>query len=248
MGNALVSALAWLEILGDGEVIVVDDASTDDTEGVIAERFGDEIARGRVTIHRLRENRGVTGAKNAGAALASHPWIVFLDSDDVLIRDAALEVREELTHSSAPVVFFRCVDMANGELIGEPLQSGTEAGLRTLLSSWRWGECLPVVRRTAILAHPYSEDLRGYEGLAYARMIAALGPARVSSVVARRYDAGDHVRETTESRISRWRRHERYTFIVLSEFFRYLSFATKVRYGLSNLRARFDGIRAAFVR
>lgn len=246
VGRALDSALAWLSMLSEAELIVVDDASTDGTAEVISARYRAELESGKMTLHRLVKNRGVTGAKNAGAAFASNAWIVFLDSDDRLIPEAALDVWDELRDTAAPVVFFRCTDMASGELIGACPPAAAEVGLRTLLSGWRWGECLPVVRREAALAFPYAEELRGYEGLAYARMVAALGPARVSAVVARRYDAGNHGRETTASRLSRWRRHQHYTETMLSEFFPHLSPRMVVRYALSNLRARFDGLRAAF--
>lgn len=63
------------------EVIVIDDGSTDDTPAVCA-GFGDGITYRRV------ENGGVSAARNLGAKLATSDWILFLDSDDVLLRTA----------------------------------------------------------------------------------------------------------------------------------------------------------------
>lgn len=60
----------------DFELIVVDDGSADDTPHV-----ADEYA-GRIRYIR-QENRGVSAARNAGAAAASSPWLAFLDSDDL---------------------------------------------------------------------------------------------------------------------------------------------------------------------
>jgi hypothetical protein len=77
--RAIDSVLA--QSCDDFELIVVDDGSTDTTATVI-ESFGD----GPRCVS--QPNRGVSAARNAGAATASAPWIVFLDSDDELSPDA----------------------------------------------------------------------------------------------------------------------------------------------------------------
>lgn len=58
------------------EIIVVDDASPDDTAGVVA-RYGD-----RVRYLRRERNAGVSAARNYGAAEARGDWLAFLDADD----------------------------------------------------------------------------------------------------------------------------------------------------------------------
>lgn len=58
------------------EVIVVDDASSDETAAV-ARSYG-----ARLRYQRLHENRGVSAARNHGIALARGAWIAFCDSDD----------------------------------------------------------------------------------------------------------------------------------------------------------------------
>ena len=61
----------------DFEVIVVDDASTDDTEQVVKE-FRDS----RVLYARHHENKGGGSARNTGIGLAQGEYVAFLDSDD----------------------------------------------------------------------------------------------------------------------------------------------------------------------
>jgi glycosyltransferase involved in cell wall biosynthesis len=64
------------------EVIVVDEASTDDTGAVVA-AVGDR--RIRVVHHDVA--RGVSAARNRGAAEACGEWVAFLDDDDLWAPD-----------------------------------------------------------------------------------------------------------------------------------------------------------------
>jgi len=76
--NAIESALAQGDVVS--EIVVVDDASTDDTPRVLG-RWG----RDRVRVVRRTTNSGGCGApRNDGTAFAQSPWIFYLDSDDVL--------------------------------------------------------------------------------------------------------------------------------------------------------------------
>jgi len=59
------------------EIIVVDDGSTDDTADVL-DGYGDAIR-----VLRLKENRGVSAARNRGIEAACCRYVAFLDSDDL---------------------------------------------------------------------------------------------------------------------------------------------------------------------
>jgi glycosyltransferase involved in cell wall biosynthesis len=73
--RAIASVLA--QTLGDFEIVVVDDASTDDTRDAVG-RFADP----RIRLVTLPENRGAAGARNAGIAESRGELISLLDSDD----------------------------------------------------------------------------------------------------------------------------------------------------------------------
>ncbi len=60
----------------DTEIVIVDDASDDDTNGVLAS-FGD-----RITVVRHAQQRGANAARNTGLAAASGDFIAFADADN----------------------------------------------------------------------------------------------------------------------------------------------------------------------
>ncbi len=72
----LTSVLRQREV--DLRVIVVDDASTENLTDVVS-RFADS----RVNVARQRVTRGVSAARNRGAAEATTEWVAFCDDDDL---------------------------------------------------------------------------------------------------------------------------------------------------------------------
>ena len=79
VGDAVASVLAQTH--ADLELVVVDDGSTDATSDVLA-GCGDP----RLRVLR-QENRGVSAARNAGAAASSGSMLALLDSDDVWLPE-----------------------------------------------------------------------------------------------------------------------------------------------------------------
>lgn len=62
------------------EVILVDDASGDETLGVLREI--EKINSRLIKVVSLEKNVGAASARNAGWAIASQPYLAFLDADD----------------------------------------------------------------------------------------------------------------------------------------------------------------------
>ena len=85
------------------EVIVVDDGSTDETS-VICASFGNSIR------YRYVDNGGVARARNIGAAMATGEWLLFLDSDDLLMADAAETLLETAQQNSASVAYGQVIE------------------------------------------------------------------------------------------------------------------------------------------
>lgn len=63
------------------EIIVVNDASSDNTVAILSNYEND------VRIIHLAENRGLAGARNEGVRKAKGQYVVFLDADDYLHAD-----------------------------------------------------------------------------------------------------------------------------------------------------------------
>lgn len=83
LNNCLSSIEAWLEANSHtGEIIVVDNASTDGTASMIQRRFPD------VTLIQNRHNSGFAAANNQGMRAASGRHICLLNPDTTILGDA----------------------------------------------------------------------------------------------------------------------------------------------------------------
>lgn len=89
------------QTFGDWELIVVDDASSQDDADEVMRTTDDP----RVRIFALPENRGISGARNEALRLARGRYVVPLDSDDWVLPTYLEEVAEEFSrHPELDVV------------------------------------------------------------------------------------------------------------------------------------------------
>lgn len=151
------------------EVIVVDDASDDDSEAVVR-GIGDK----RVRYQRLPENRGPAGARNAGVTGARADLVAFQDSDDEWMPDK-LEKQLALLASGGPETGVVYCDMLRVDADGKT----TAPHHSPMLERGRWLDPLTgfyapfglgiqscLIRRDAYLdAGGFVEDLRCFEDL-----------------------------------------------------------------------------------
>lgn len=84
---------------GELEIILVDDGSPDGC-GAICDEYAEKDRRVKV-IH--QENRGLSGARNAGLKLASGEFVAFLDSDDYIDPDMYEKLRKVLLEQDADI-------------------------------------------------------------------------------------------------------------------------------------------------
>lgn len=95
------------------EVIVVDDASTDETAAVV-EAFS---AKSSVPVHYIRHQKrsGAPAARNTGLEHASGEYILY-GEDDVLLEEGYITVLlEDISAFHADIIAGRCIGMKFGE-------------------------------------------------------------------------------------------------------------------------------------
>jgi glycosyltransferase involved in cell wall biosynthesis len=92
------------------EVILVDDASGDDTLGVL-HAVAEQYPRGWITVVALDRNGGPGTARNRGWDAATSPYIAFLDADDAWCpRKLELQYQWMLQHPEAMLTGHDCAD------------------------------------------------------------------------------------------------------------------------------------------
>jgi glycosyltransferase involved in cell wall biosynthesis len=135
-----------------GEIVVVDDGSTDDSGGVAASYRGVRVVR--------QDGRGIGGARNAGVAVAHGALLAFLDADDRWTRDK-LELQLAALRDD--------VDVVSGWTAQVPQSEWRDAVRRPPeRATWRYAP-MPgalLIRRTAFdRVGQYDETLRAGESL-----------------------------------------------------------------------------------
>ncbi|MDA5092857.1 glycosyltransferase family 2 protein [Aliiroseovarius sp. KMU-50] len=113
IAEALTSALALEGI--DKEIIVVDDASSDDTVAIV-EELSQAYPDVPFVIHRFEENTpgGVANAANYGLSVAKGDYVAFLDGDDRLFAHPFYRALDRLKNSQADFVMVNSNEYIHG--------------------------------------------------------------------------------------------------------------------------------------
>lgn len=147
------------------ELIVVDDGSTDTTASILSSFTDIRVIS--------QPNRGVSAARNAGAAAASGDVIVFLDADDVFLPGALEAYKRALSENAqagAAVGNHLWVHPDGTEGIGWPDLKHVEILKRADVRRLLRGNYLiadAAVRREVWQQSPFREDLVTCEDLAF---------------------------------------------------------------------------------
>lgn len=114
IGEAIGSVLQQGPLLR--ELIIVDDASTDDTASIVAS-FDDP--RIKLLSRKQSAKGGVSAVRNDGLAASEGEWLLFLDADDMLRPNALNTMFEETKEGDFAAVYgdYQRIDM-NGRSVG----------------------------------------------------------------------------------------------------------------------------------
>jgi glycosyltransferase involved in cell wall biosynthesis len=180
------------------EVIVVDEASTDDTLAVIA-ALGDN----RIRTIRHSKPLGVATARNHGASEASGEWLAFLDDDDLWAPDKLAQQLNAAHEANRDWVYAGSVNIIDFQIVhgGPPLPPHQVVAALPKYDAVPGGGSNVIVRRTVWRhAGPFDARLRNTEDWEMWIRLSKLGrPAWVCRpLVARRLHHTNASLDTTE--------------------------------------------------
>lgn len=163
VARAVASVLAQTD--QDFEIIVVDDAGTDDTEQQLA-KFNDA----RISYVRQEKNAGAKAARNRGISLAKGKWLCLLDSDDEWLPHRLEYLRESIAKhpNAAGTVFWSSLIFNRGGGVSDikPKVSKPEG-----MPFFEYLMCRDGLMQTSTLAlsaakakeHPFNEAVLGHD-------------------------------------------------------------------------------------
>jgi glycosyltransferase involved in cell wall biosynthesis len=158
VARAVRSVLA--QTFSDLEILVVDDASTDDVGAVLA-----PLADARVRVLRHDRRRGACAARNTGIDAARGRFVALLDDDDEWMPGKlAAQVARFASTPEIGLVYcgVEVVSEATGEVQRRSLPKGAPLTYADLLRSTGFGASAAVVRRECFAAiGGFDETLAG---------------------------------------------------------------------------------------
>lgn len=163
--NRGLQALDCLESLlrlegGEFEMVLVDDGSTDDTPEQL-ERFRAGHPQAAINIVRLEQNRGVSGARNAGVQAARGEFVLFTDSDCTVDPGWLGEMLAAFTAPQVAAVAGAVVNPAPQNW-AERAYVGTSRIHRSSVQQRRLTGCNMAFRRGVLREHPFDPALTYY--------------------------------------------------------------------------------------
>jgi glycosyltransferase involved in cell wall biosynthesis len=130
------------------ELIIVDDGSTDNTEGVCR-----SFSNHRIKYHKQTPNRGVLAATNKALDLATGDYVAMLGDDDELMPEAletAVKIFGELSSPDVKIIWFDARDYERQQRSGWGVSRGGYIGYEDLLCERIGGDHWAVVKRELI--------------------------------------------------------------------------------------------------
>jgi glycosyltransferase involved in cell wall biosynthesis len=169
IGNTLQSVLC--QTYSNFEVLIVDDASSDDSLSIIKNNFHDD----RIKIFRNEVNKGAAYSRNVALKNAYGKWIAFLDADDYWFPSKLEEQVNFMEHHGYHFSYTQYYE-AGDDLQPKFLLCGPSKINRHLMLQCGYMGCLTVMyERNVIGALSVDEDIKKRND--YALWILASGKA-----------------------------------------------------------------------
>ncbi len=146
------------------ELIIVDDASTDNTDEVVAaychSREDGDLLSSKIHYLKNEKNSGAAVSRNRALAQAKGKWIAFLDSDDLWAPEKLEKQLKFMAENSYAFSYTRYEEIdENGNLIGT-LVGGPKRITKTGMFNYCWPGCLTVMYNREIVGDIQIADIR----------------------------------------------------------------------------------------
>lgn len=135
------------QTLNDIEIICVNDCSTDSSLSIV-EQYAVHDHRIRIISHET--NQGLGPARNTGVDFANAPYILFVDSDDVVAENMAERLYTEMLEKNVDLVWCNMGGMSekgNMKNLGEQIPEGVYTPQLILSNSFLYQTLLPSVNK-----------------------------------------------------------------------------------------------------
>lgn len=175
----------FTQTFNDYELIIIDDASTDDTL-ILLNQYSKHF-KFITLVNKI--NLGVNKSKNLGSEIARGKYLIFLDSDDEFKDIDTLSNIYNIVsfNNSPPLLMFAVVDNLNGLLLHKNELNGFYHYKKFYQEKFLY-ESLPVVNREIFLSYKFLENIQGGEGLTWKLICKFYSFIYISNSVSRIYD------------------------------------------------------------
>lgn len=179
------------------EVIIVDDGSTDATRSLL-EKWRQLYSFVRVIYN--RSNAGVNYSRNRGVEQARGYYILFLDSDDHLVKEGLASVVSAIrTNPLCPYFLFLLADRG-AEFKSRP--AARQIAYQDWLKGTIGGDFIQVIATGLMKKYPFFEQFRMFEYLNWLRVKREAGTQLLVPRVVAEREAGRADSLTTRARLN----------------------------------------------
>jgi glycosyltransferase involved in cell wall biosynthesis len=146
------------------EIIIINDGSIDNTLNIIK-----SFKQKNINLITYSENKGVNYARNRGIENVKGEYIIFLDSDDMLAKNALAIAQQKINvFSNYDHYLFGVSDRIKDESVP---QDNCKFNYKDWLSGKISGDFAHVIKPTCFKDMPFYEEFRIYESLNWLRIL-----------------------------------------------------------------------------
>ena len=170
------------------EIIIIDDGSTDDSMDIVMNYLNENLKllgddKNRFFVRKNSQNMGVAATRMAGVKIANHPYIAFLDSDDMWADDKLSKQLLVIQKTNSDICnTSRVMCDKDGTLLDKTIGTSKEYITLKDLEKTNYINCSSVlIKKDIIMKYPMKHAKDAHEDY-YAWLMAAQNNARICNI------------------------------------------------------------------